>query len=109
MEGQVHFMGGKDFLVLELLALHQLLPVRCYRGTSLITNYPLLGPYSRTVSKVMWWSEGRGGAVSHERGTPVMRGGGSVHEKSRLWEESTAQSTNPKSGRFWGRAFLLFF
>ena len=42
MEGQVHFMGGKDFLVLELLALHQLLPVRCYRGTSLITNYPLL-------------------------------------------------------------------
>ena len=41
-----------------------------YRSTSLIRNTPLLGPYSRTMPRVLWWSEG-GGAVSHERGTPV--------------------------------------
>ena len=27
-----------------------------YRGTSLIRNTPLLGPYSRTMHRVMWWS-----------------------------------------------------
>jgi hypothetical protein len=26
-----------------------------YRGTSLIRNSPLLEPYSRTVSRVLWW------------------------------------------------------
>ena len=29
-----------------------------YRGTSLIRNTPLLGPYSRT--RVLWWSKGGG-------------------------------------------------
>ena len=41
-----------------------------YRGTSLIRNDALLGPYSRTMPVALWWSEG-GGAVSFERGTPV--------------------------------------
>ena len=42
-----------------------------YRGTSLIRNTPLLGPYSRTIPGVLWWSWG-GGAVSCERDTPVV-------------------------------------
>ena len=29
-----------------------------------------VGPYSRTMPRVLWWSSG-GGAVSSERGTPV--------------------------------------
>jgi len=41
-----------------------------YRGTSLIRNTPLLGPYSRTIPRVLGWFWG-GGAVSYERGTPV--------------------------------------
>ena len=45
--------------------------MRGYRGTSLIINTPLLGPYSRTIPRVLWWSCG-GGAVPHERGTPVI-------------------------------------
>ena len=28
-----------------------------YRGTSLIRNNPLLGPYSRTMSGDIWWPE----------------------------------------------------
>ena len=27
-----------------------------YRGTSLIRNIPILGPYSRTSPRVLWWS-----------------------------------------------------
>ena len=27
-----------------------------YRGTSLIRNTPLPGPYSRTIPRVIWWS-----------------------------------------------------
>ena len=42
-----------------------------YRVTSLIRNTPLLGLYSRTIPRVLWWSWG-GGAVSYERGTPVL-------------------------------------
>ena len=26
-----------------------------YRGVSLIRNTPLLGPYSKTVPRVLWW------------------------------------------------------
>ena len=26
-----------------------------YRGTSLIRNNPLLGPYSRTMFRAIWW------------------------------------------------------
>ena len=43
-----------------------------YRGTTLIRNPPLLGPYSRTIPRVLWWSLGMA-AVSHERGSPVAR------------------------------------
>jgi len=42
------------------------------RSTSLKRNTPLLGPYSRTMPRVLWRSWG-GGAVSYERGTPVTR------------------------------------
>ena len=27
-----------------------------YRGTSLIRNHTLLGPYGRTIPRVIWWS-----------------------------------------------------
>ena len=33
----------------------------CYRVTSLIRNCLLLGPYSRTMPRVLWWSWGGGG------------------------------------------------
>ena len=47
--------------------------VTCYRGTSLIRNNPLLGPYSRTMSMVICMvTLGRGG-VSYERVTLVCR------------------------------------
>jgi len=64
-----------------------------YRGTSLIRNTPLVGPYSRTIPRVIWWSflplsslpvphaaplsarlQGylaHEGGDSYERGTPV--------------------------------------
>ena len=32
-----------------------------YRGTSLIRNTLLLGPFSRTLPRVLWWSLGGGG------------------------------------------------
>jgi len=41
-----------------------------HRGTSLTRNSASLGPYSRTMPRSIWWSEGEG-AVSSERGTPV--------------------------------------
>ena len=41
-----------------------------YRGTSLIKNCPLLGPYSRPVPRALWWSWG-GVAISYESGTPA--------------------------------------
>ena len=47
------------------------LGLEVYRGTSRIGNTPLLGPYGRTIRRVLWWSWGGGEAVSHERGTPV--------------------------------------
>ena len=31
-----------------------------YRGTSLIRNSAPLGPYSRTMPRALWWSEGGG-------------------------------------------------
>ena len=31
-----------------------------YSGTSLMRNTPLLGPYSRTTPRVLWWSLGGG-------------------------------------------------
>ena len=40
------------------------------RDTSLIRNRFTLAPYSRFMSKALWWSWG-GWAVSYERGTPV--------------------------------------
>jgi len=29
-----------------------------YMGTSLIRNTPHLGPYSRTIPRILWWSKG---------------------------------------------------
>ena len=44
-----------------------------YRGTSLIRNIPLSGPYSRTMPRALWWPHGRGlfllSEVSLYRGT----------------------------------------
>ena len=37
---------------------------RGHRGSSLIRNSPLLGPYSRAMPRALRWSEG--GAVSYE-------------------------------------------
>jgi len=31
-----------------------------YRGTSLTRNSAPLGPYSRTMPRALWWSEGGG-------------------------------------------------
>jgi hypothetical protein len=48
-----------------------------YRGTSLIKTRTPLEPYSRHMPRALWWPLG-GGAVSFERGTPVVapwRGG----------------------------------
>jgi hypothetical protein len=46
-----------------------------YRGTSLMRNTPLLGPYRRTMHRVLCpMVVLRGGAVSYERGTPVLQG-----------------------------------
>ena len=44
-----------------------------YRGTLQIKNSAPPGPYSRTMPRALWWSYG-GGAVSYERGTPVLAG-----------------------------------
>ena len=37
-------------------------PAKTYldRGTSLTRNTPFVGPFSRTIPRVMWWSQGRG-------------------------------------------------
>jgi hypothetical protein len=43
---------------------------RGYRGESLIRNSAPLGPYSRNMSRALWWSYG-GGAVSYKQGTPI--------------------------------------
>ena len=34
--------------------------ISTYRGTSLIRNNPLLGSYSRTMSRGIWWPQGGG-------------------------------------------------
>jgi len=44
----------------ELEELLQVDAINQYRGTSLIRNNPLLGPYSRTMSMAMWWPYGGG-------------------------------------------------
>jgi len=31
-----------------------------YRGTSLVRNRHLLGPYSRPMARALWWSQGGG-------------------------------------------------
>jgi hypothetical protein len=41
---------------------------RHYRGTSIIRNTPPVGPYGRTMRRLLG-----GGAVSYDRGTPVFR------------------------------------
>ena len=37
-----------------------------YRGTSLISNSPPLGPYSRTMPRALWWSWGGGVFLMNE-------------------------------------------
>ena len=38
------------------MSIDQISPPLPHRGTSLIRNTPLLGPYSRTMSRAMCWS-----------------------------------------------------
>ena len=48
---------------------------RVHRGTLLIRSSTLLGPYGRTLPRVLWWPSGGGlggGDVSYEQGTPVL-------------------------------------
>jgi hypothetical protein len=45
--------SSRDGLILAVLRLESLHEVRVYRGTSLIRNTPLLGPYSRTKPRVI--------------------------------------------------------
>ena len=45
-----------------------------YRGSSLIRNRHPVGPYSRTMPRLLWRSWGWG-AVSYERGSPVSLAG----------------------------------
>ena len=61
-------LGGGRFLMSEVPLydvgplLHVTLtshPYMC-RGTSLIRNSPLVGPYSRTMSRALWWPWGGG-------------------------------------------------
>ena len=49
---------------------------RPYRGTSLIRNTPLLGPYSRTIPRVLWRSQGGGLFLMSE--VPLYTGAGRV-------------------------------
>ena len=63
-------LRGNDGRGVQRHQRHSYTPRGLYRGTSLIRNIPPLGPYSRTMSRALWWSWGRG-AVSYERGTPV--------------------------------------
>jgi hypothetical protein len=44
---------------------------RPYRGTLLMRNRPPLGPYSGEMPRALWRPKGEG-AVSYERGTPVL-------------------------------------
>ena len=32
-------------------------PLHLYRGTSFMRKNPSLGPYSRTISRILWWSQ----------------------------------------------------
>ena len=63
---------------------------RGYRSASLISNNPLLGPYSRTMPRP--YGGLREGSVFNERGKPALEVHGSLHHhlrcnESPLWEE----------------------
>ena len=68
-----------------------------YRGTSLTSNCPYLGPYSRPMPRAQRCSQGAG-AVSYERGTPA-DGALDVLDKSSLRpllvQEYPAYKTQP--------------
>ena len=49
---------GAPCHVAELLTRIQV--EEAYRGTSPVRNTPLLGPYSKTIPRVLWWSYGGG-------------------------------------------------
>ena len=54
---------GLDCLICTMFARQRcadLTASAAYRGTSLIRNGPLLGPYSRTIPRVLKWSQGGG-------------------------------------------------
>ena len=47
-----HSLGGGAYR--RLTAVPHVWVPRIYRGTSLIKNTPLPGPYSRTIPRVLW-------------------------------------------------------
>ena len=62
---------------------HPLLPNVIYRITSLIRNSALLGLYSRTVPRALWWSWGEGLFRMSERGNPGADHGSAGMPKAR--------------------------
>ena len=65
-------------------------PPPARRGTSLIIPPPLLGPYSRTIPSVPWWSwGGEGGVLVSE--VPLWRTSSSVRELQVLAAEIPLQ------------------
>ena len=65
-----------------------------YRGTSLIRSVLLPGPYGRPMPRALRWSSG--GAVSYERGTPVVTAP-LLRNRTPLEESRTLRNMNPDS------------
>ena len=71
-----------------VVAAHEVATEHNYKGISLIKDSLPLGPYSRIMPRVLWWSSG-GGALSYERGTPVL-GASGLHAQAR-WHPLKSQ------------------
>ena len=76
-----------------------------YRGTSLIRNSALLGPYSRTLHRALWWVLG-GGSLSYERGSPCILLEEDLAARSTRWSTTERISTECFAARAsWGRVW----
>jgi hypothetical protein len=58
--GEVPLYGARGVLRMEFLrrSTYTAPPRASYRGTSLIRPPPPVGPYTRTMSRAVWWSQG---------------------------------------------------
>jgi hypothetical protein len=68
---------------------------RGYRNTSLIAKCHHVGPYSRTIHRLLWRSYGEG-AVSFERGTPVHEPKAFTASAEALYDECTGSNAHSK-------------